>query len=57
MKVEFDHDYSKMEESQMVVMAIEASNSMLTGVFMLNPLWPVSGNPHHLLLVDISVWL
>jgi hypothetical protein len=46
-----------MEGSQMVVMAVEASNSLLTGVFTLSPLWPVSGNPQHLLLVEISMWL
>ena len=45
MKVECDHDCSKIEGSQMVVMAVEASYSLLTGVFTLSSLWPVSGNP------------
>lgn len=57
MRVEFDHDCSKMEGSQMVVMAVEASESLLTGVFTLSRLWPVADNSQHLLLVEISVWL
>lgn len=55
MKVEFDHDCIKMEESQMVVWQLKLP-TLLTGVFMLSPLWPVSGNLQHL-LVDITVWL
>jgi len=57
MKVESHHDCSKMEGSWMVVMALEASNSLPTGVFTLRPLWPVPCNPQHLLLVEISMWL